>query len=134
MCFMLLMRPNIDQTDEGWAPPAEAVAVMERYNEDLRRAGVLLSLDGLHSPARGALVTFSGGPCHRHRRPLRRGQGGVGGYWMIQVRSKGEAIEWAKRCPARGEGRGHRDAPGRGDSDFPADVQAAFETASRAEA
>jgi len=133
MRFMLLMRPNIDQTDEGWAPPAEAVAVMERYNEDLRRAGVLLSLDGLHSPVRGALVTFSGGRATVTDGPFAEAKEVIGGYWMIDVRSKDEAIEWAKRCPVSGaEGAAIEVRQVAEISDFPADVQAAFEAASRA--
>jgi hypothetical protein len=128
MRFMLLMRPNIDQDDASWAPPAEAVAVMERYNDELRKAGALLSLDGLHAPSRGALVSFSGGRATVTDGPFAEAKEVIGGYWMIQVRSKEEAIEWAKRCPVSGaEGATIEVRQVAEMSDFPADVQAALE-------
>ena len=131
MRFMLLMRPNIDQDDASWAPPADAVAVMEKYNDELRRAGVLLALDGLHAPSRGALVSFSGGRATVIDGPFAEAKEVLGGYWMIQVRSKEEAIEWAKRCPVSGaEGAAIEVRQVAEMSDFPADVQEAFRAAS----
>jgi hypothetical protein len=66
----------------------------------LAKAGVLLGLDGLHPPSAGARVSFSGGKPKVTDGPFAEAKEVVGGYWMIQVKSKQEAIEWAKRCPA----------------------------------
>jgi hypothetical protein len=98
MRFMMLMIPNIP--DDNWQPDAKAMAAMIKYNEALQRAGALLALDGLHALSKGARVTFSGGKCRVTDEPASDGRDVVGGYWMIQVRSKAEALEWARRCPA----------------------------------
>jgi hypothetical protein len=104
---------------------------MEKYNDELRRAGVLLALDGLHAPSRGALVSFSGGRATVIDGPFAEAKEVIGGYWMIQVRSKDEAIEWAKRCPVSGaEGAAIEVRQVAEMSDFPADVQEAFRAAS----
>jgi hypothetical protein len=79
---------------------AELVAAMTRYNQELERAGVLLTLDGLHSPAEAARISFSGGTATVTDGPFAEAKEVVGGYWMIQVGSRAEAIEWARRCPA----------------------------------
>jgi hypothetical protein len=84
----------------GTVPTADAVAAMMRYNESLKKAGVLLSLDGLHPPSMGARVTFPNGKPVVTDGPFAEVKEVLGGYWMIQVRSREEAIEWAKRCPA----------------------------------
>ncbi len=98
---MLLMIPKGYETAEpGTMPDAEALAAMMRYNESLQRAGVLLALDGLHPPSMGARVTFSGGRPKVTDGPFPEAKEVVGGYWMIQVKSREEAIEWASRCPA----------------------------------
>jgi hypothetical protein len=73
---------------------------MMKYNEDLQKAGVLLALDGLHPPSEGARVSFEGGQPRVHDGPFTEAKEVVGGYWMIQVRSREEAIQWATRCPA----------------------------------
>jgi hypothetical protein len=73
---------------------------MMKYNAALQKAGVLLALDGLHPPSTGARVSFSGGKPKVTDGPFAEAKEVVGGYWMIQVKSKEEAIEWAKRCPA----------------------------------
>ena len=73
---------------------------MMRYNEALKDAGVLITLDGLHPPSMGARVSFCHRQACRHRRPLRRTKEVLGGYWMIEVNSREEAIAWAKKCPA----------------------------------
>jgi hypothetical protein len=101
MRFMMLMIP------EGYAtarpdktPDPEAVAAMTKYNEALKDAGVLLSLDGLHPPSDGARVTFKGGGQPQvSRGPFSSVTEALGGYWMINVRSQQEAIDWARRCP-----------------------------------
>lgn len=101
MRFMMLMIPKgYESATPGAMPSAEAVAAMMKYNESLKKAGVLLSLDGLHPPSMGARVTFSGGKPHVTDGPFAEVKEVLGGYWMIQVRSREEAIEWAKRCPA----------------------------------
>jgi hypothetical protein len=97
MRFMMFMYPGI--TEEEWAPSAEDVAAMSRYNDELRKAGMLLSLDGLHPPAEGATVEFSGGKSTVTDGPFAEAKEVVGGYWLIQARSKEEAVEWASRCP-----------------------------------
>jgi hypothetical protein len=73
---------------------------MMKYNEALQRSGVLLALDGLHPPSMGARVSFAGGTPKVEDGPFAEAKEVVGGYWIIEVRSRGEAIEWAKRCPA----------------------------------
>jgi hypothetical protein len=97
MRFMMFMYPGI--SEEEWAPSAEDVAAMSRYNEELRKAGMLLALDGLHPPQEGALVTFSDGKTTVTDGPFAEAKEVVGGYWVIQARSKEEAVEWASRCP-----------------------------------
>jgi hypothetical protein len=99
--FMMLMIPG------GYAsaapdamPSAEAIAAMMKYNEALKKAGVLLALDGLHPPASGARVSFKGGKPTVTDGPFAEVKEVLGGYWMIDVRSRDEAIEWARRCPA----------------------------------
>jgi len=71
-----------------------------KYNETLQKAGVLLSLDGLHPASEGARVSFAGGKPKVTDGPFAEAKEVLGGYWMIQVNSKEQAIEWAKRCPA----------------------------------
>ncbi len=100
MRFMMLMIPKgYEQAKPGAMPDAKAVAAMMRYNEELQKAGVLVSLDGLHPPSMGARVSFSGGKPKVTDGPFTEAKEVVGGYWMIQVNSKQEAIDWASRCP-----------------------------------
>jgi len=73
---------------------------MMKYNASLQQAGVLLALDGLHPPSMGARVSFSGGKPRVSHGPFAEAKEVVGGYWMIEVKSGDEAIEWAARCPA----------------------------------
>jgi hypothetical protein len=80
-------------------PDPKAVAAMMQYNEDLQKAGVLIALDGLHPPSMGARVSFKGGKPKVTDGPFAEAKEVLGGYWMIQVKSREEAIEWAKRCP-----------------------------------
>src|SRR6202042_3721743 len=80
-------------------PPPERVAAMMKYNEALTKAGVLLALDGLHPPSAGARVSFSGGKPTVTDGPFSEAKEVIGGYWMIQAKSRAEAIEWASRCP-----------------------------------
>ncbi len=125
MRFMMLMIPKgYEKAAPGTMPDAKAVSAMMQYNESLQKAGVLLALDGLHPPSMGARVTFSGGKPKVTDGPFAEAKEVLGGYWMIQVKSKEEAIEWASRCPASDneviEVRQVQEF-----SDFPADVQKA---------
>jgi hypothetical protein len=125
MRFMLLVIPKgYENAPPGTVPDAEAVARMMKYNESLQKAGVLLALDGLHPPSMGARVTFEGGKPKVHDGPFAEAKEMLGGYWMIQVRSKEEAVEWATRCPmADNEMIEVRQVQEM--SDFPEDVQKA---------
>src|SRR6516164_5453245 len=100
MRFMMLMIPKgYEKAKAGTMPDAKAVAEMMKYNKSLQQAGVLLALDGLHPPSMGARVSFPGGKPTVTDGPFPEAKEVIGGYWMIQVRSKEEAIEWACRCP-----------------------------------
>jgi len=98
--MMLMIPKGYENAPPGTMPDAKAVAAMMKYNESLRQAGVLLSLDGLHPPSTGARVAFSGGKPKVTDGPFAETKEVIGGYWMIQVKSRDEAIEWASRCPA----------------------------------
>src|SRR5207245_10277884 len=118
--------PAGEKDGEGFAQPAETVKKMMKFNEELTKAGALIALDGLHPAAKGARVAFVSGKPKVTDGPFIESKEVIGGYWMIQVKSKEEAVEWARRCPAAD-----------GDvieirqvfemSDFPADVQKAAE-------
>ncbi|MGE0865364.1 MAG: YciI family protein [Vicinamibacterales bacterium] len=100
MRFMMLIIPKGYETARPGAMPTPAqVAAMTAYNNELKRAGVLLALDGLHPPSMGARVSFEGGQARVTDGPFSEVKEVVGGYWMIQVKSRDEAIEWAKRIP-----------------------------------
>lgn len=123
MRFMMFMYPgHVDE--EGWEPSAEDVAEMGAYNEQLTKAGVLLALDGLHPTSEGARVSFAGEKPIVTDGPFTETKEVLGGYWVIDVPSKQEAVRWASLCPARPkdviEVRRVFEM-----SDFPADVQAA---------
>ena len=101
MRFMMLMIPRgYEAAAPGAMPPADAVAAMMKYNEALKDAGVLITLDGLHPPSMGARVSFEGGKPVVTDGPFTESKEVIGGYWMIEVASREEAIAWAKRCPA----------------------------------
>jgi hypothetical protein len=125
MRFMMLMIPRGYETaTPGTMPDAEGVAKMMKYNESLRKAGVLLALDGLHPPSMGARVSFPGGKPKVTDGPFAEAKEVLGGYWMIQVKSKEEAVEWASRCPAS-ENEVIEVRQVQEFSDFPPDVQEA---------
>jgi hypothetical protein len=92
--------PPGERAEEGFAPPAETVAKMMEFNEELAKAGALIALDGLHPSAKGARVAFAGGKPKVTDGPFTEAKDVIGGYWMIQAKSKEEAVEWARRCPA----------------------------------
>jgi hypothetical protein len=101
MRFMMLMIPKgYEKAQPGTMPDPKAVLAMMKYNEALQKAGVLLAIDGLHPPSMGARVAFSGGKPKVTDGPFIEAKEVIGGYWMIQVKSKAEAVEWASRCPA----------------------------------
>jgi hypothetical protein len=97
--FMLLMIPNLSDEEYESGPTAEDAAAMNTFNESLTQAGVLLALDGLHPASKGARVTTSGGKKTVTDGPFTEAKELVGGYWVIDVKSKDEAVEWATRCP-----------------------------------
>src|SRR4029453_17571235 len=101
MRFMMLMIPKgYEKAPPGTMPDAKAVAAMMKYNESLQKAGVLLALGALPPPAMGARVSFPGGKPKVTDGPFIETKEVLGGYWMIQVKSKGGATEWAPPCPA----------------------------------
>jgi hypothetical protein len=127
MRFMMLMIPRGYEA----APPdvkldPERVAAMMRYNEALRDAGVLITLDGLHPPSTGARVSFATGKPVVTDGPFTESKEVLGGYWMIEVGTREEAIAWARKCPGSAneiiEIRQVQEM-----SDFPPDVQKAAE-------
>lgn len=125
MRFVMFMYPGI--SDDAWEPTAEDVAAMSKYNEELTQAGVLLALDGLHPSSEGARVLpgADGRPTVTDG-PFAEAKEIVGGYWIINVKDKEEAVAWASRCPMDEsnmiEVRRVYEL-----SDFPADVQEAAE-------
>ncbi|HEY3838626.1 MAG TPA: YciI family protein [Bryobacteraceae bacterium] len=101
MRFMMLMIPKgYENAVPGTMPDPGHVSAMMKYNESLQKAGVLLALEGLHPPSMGARVSFAGGKPIVSDGPFAEAKEVIGGYWMIQVKSRQEAIEWASRCPA----------------------------------
>ncbi len=127
MRFMMLMIPKgYESAKPGTMPDAKAVDAMMKYNESLQKAGVLVSLDGLHPPSMGARVSFSGGKATVTDGPFAEAKEVLGGYWMVKVKSRQEAIEWASRCPA-GDNEVIEVRQVQELADFPADVQAVAE-------
>jgi hypothetical protein len=125
MRFMMLMIPKrYEKAAPGTLPDAKGVARMMKYNESLQKAGVLLALDGLHPPSMGARASFPGGKPKVTDGPFAEAKEVLGGYWMIQVKSKEEAGQWASRCPAS-ENEVIEVRQVQEFSDFPADVQEA---------
>lgn len=134
MRFMMLMIPEVYQGSKAksltpdFAPDADDVEKMTKYNEALAKAGALISLDGLHPPAEGARVSYAGGTAKVTDGPYAESKEVLGGYWIIRAKSRQEAIDWAKKVPARAgdvvEVRRIFDW-----EDFPADVQKAADSA-----
>ncbi|PPE75560.1 transcription initiation protein [Solimonas fluminis] len=123
MRFMMLMIPGgYESAPAGTMPDAQAVEAMMKYNAALQEAGVLLALDGLHPPSMGARVSFKGGKPKVTDGPFAEAKEVLGGYWMIRVKSREEAIEWARRCPG-GDNEVIEIRQVQEFEDFPADVQ-----------
>ena len=103
MRFMMIMFPKSYETAKpGWVPDLKAMEEMGKYNEDLQKAGVLLALDGLTPPATmSARVTFKAGKSKVTDGPFPEAKEVIGGYWIIQVKSREEALEWASRIPGQ---------------------------------
>jgi hypothetical protein len=105
MRFMMIVKANKD-TEAGVMPKEELLAAMVKYNEELVKAGVLLDGTGLQPSSKGARIKFSGGKRTVIDGPFTESKELIAGYWLIKVKSKQEAIEWAKRAPApHGEGK-----------------------------
>jgi hypothetical protein len=122
MRFMMLMYPN-EQAEQGALPDPKTFEAMLKYNDALSKAGVLLSLDGLHPSSKGARITWNAeGKPSVTDGPFTEVKEVIGGFWMIQVKSREEAIEWAKRVPAH-DARKVELRQVFEMSDFPADVQ-----------
>jgi len=127
MRFMMMVIPKgYEAAAPDTVPDAKAVAKMMEYNRSLQKAGVLLALDGLLPPSTGARVAYTDGKATVTDGPFAEAKEVIGGYWIIQVRSREEAIEWARRAPmSNHEMIEVRQTFEMGD--FPADVQEAAE-------
>ena len=100
MRFMMILIPKgYESAAPGSTPSLEAILKMREYNKSLQRAGVLLALDGLLPPSTGARISHTEGRITVADGPFAEANEVVGGYWVIQTRSREEAIEWAKRAP-----------------------------------
>ncbi len=133
MRYLMLMYPS-EKAETGAMPDAKGVEQMTTYNEELAKAGVLLALDGLHPSSKGARITWdAGGKPVVTDGPFTEIKEVLGGYWVLQVKSREEAIEWAKRVPSQDarklELRQIFDL-----TDFPADVQKVADNATVREA
>src|SRR5437016_10340866 len=99
MRFMLIIKADTN-TEAGVLPSKELVAAMDEFNEKMVKAGVLLAAEGLHPSSKGARITFHGGGKRTVTDgPFTEAKELIAGFWLIQVKSKEEAIEWASRCP-----------------------------------
>jgi hypothetical protein len=98
MRFMVIVKAD-KQSEAGVLPDQKLLAEMGKYNEELARAGVLLAAEGLQSSSKGARVRFSGAKRTVIDGPFAETKELIAGFWLIQVKSKEEAIEWVKRCP-----------------------------------
>ncbi len=101
MRFMVLV-PASEESEAGVMPSEELLAEMGRYNEELAKAGVMLAGEGLHPTSKGARVKFSGKERTVTDGPFTESKELIAGYWLIQAKSKEEALEWVKRAPFDG--------------------------------
>jgi hypothetical protein len=135
MRFMMIVIPKgYEKAKPGAMPDAKIVEQMSKYNESLQKAGVLLSMEGLHPPSMGARVAFAGGKSKVIDGPFTEAKEVIGGFWIIEAKSKEEAVEWASRAPMP-DGQLIEIRRVQEFEDFPADVQraAASEPAIREE-
>jgi hypothetical protein len=98
MRFMMIVKAS-KESEAGVMPSRKLLADMQQYNDELSKAGMLLDLSGLHPSAEAVRVRFSGGKTAVIDGPFAETRELVGGYWLIQAKSKEEAIEWARRAP-----------------------------------
>ena len=122
MRFMILVKAN-DESEAGQMPTTEMLTEMGRFNEELVKAGVMLAGEGLAPSSRGARIRYAGKKRTVIDGPFAETKELVAGFWIIQVKSKQEAIEWASRCPA-GENEVIEVRQVQEMSDFPPDVRA----------
>jgi hypothetical protein len=99
MRFMILVKANAD-SEAGVMPSTELLTAMGQYNEELVKAGVMLAGEGLHPSSKGARVRFSGGKTTVIDGPFTETKELIAGFWLIQVKSPEEAVEWVKRVPS----------------------------------
>jgi hypothetical protein len=99
MRFMMIVKATPD-SEAGILPSNELLEAMGRFNEEMVKAGIMLAAEGLHASSKGARVRFSGGKTSVIDGPFTETKELVAGFWLIQVKSKDEAIAWARRCPA----------------------------------
>ena len=97
--MMLLPAPEAPLEKAVAAPNKELVTAMLKFNEEMAKAGVLLAAEGLHGTSKGSRIRVSGGKRIVTDGPFAEAKEVIAGFWMIQVKSKEEALEWAKRCP-----------------------------------
>jgi hypothetical protein len=98
MRFMMLLPAPTDALEQG-PPTKELVTAMWKYNDDMTKAGVMHAAEGLHPPSKGKRLRVSGGKPVITDGPFAEAKEVIAGFWIIQVKSQEEAIEWAKRCP-----------------------------------
>jgi hypothetical protein len=107
MKFMAFMIPGVYQPgkkiDPNFAPPVEKMEQMGKFNEEMGKACKILSLNGLHPLTKGARVSYAGGKAQVTDGPFVEAKEVVGGYWMLEAKSKEEVVNWMKRCPAEPE-------------------------------
>ena len=103
MRVMIIIKTTPEQEKEGTLPDAEFLDEMGKYNEELVKAGIVLAMDGLHPSSKGARVKFSGKSCTVIDGPFTETKELIAGFWIWQVKSLEEAIEWVKRCPNDGD-------------------------------
>jgi len=101
MRFMVIVKANED-SEAGVLPGEEILTAMSKYNEELVKAGVMLAGEGLHASSKGARVRFSGGKTTVIDGPFAETKELVAGFWLLQVKSRDEAIEWVRRAPMDG--------------------------------
>ena len=101
MRFMIIVKANAD-SEAGVMPPEEVLTSMGAYNEELMKAGVLLAAEGLHPSSKGARVRFEGGERTVIDGPFAETKELIAGFWLLQVKSRDEVIEWVKRAPFGG--------------------------------
>jgi hypothetical protein len=105
MRFIVLMKAN-EESEAGVLPSTEVLAAMGKFNEELVKAGVMVGGEGLHPTSKGARIRFADGDATVTDGPFTETKELVAGFWIIQVKSKDEAIEWMKRMPRPGPGQG----------------------------